>query len=541
MLLGAALVACLATLGGELAPRGRAAPQGIEKIEHIVVIMQENRSFDHYFGTFPGADGIPMRRGRPRVCLPDPRARGCRRPFHDRRDVNLGGPHGSAAHRAHVNGGRMDGFLRSAQASNPDRDMDSVVGYHDAREIPNYWRYAREYVLQDRMFEPVGSWSFPAHMYMVSAWTAQCTSPTDPMSCTNTVNPPQGEGAAWTDITHLLHEHRVSWRYYVFTGREPDCMNNSEVKCRPGPQNSKTPSYWNPLPLFDTVRRNGQLGNIQPVRRFYSAARRGKLPAVTWLIPSWEVSEHPLARVSKGQAYVTSVINAIMRSPDWKHTAIFLGWDDWGGFYDHAVPPRVDANGYGIRVPGLLISPYAKRGVIDHQLLSHDAYLKFIEDVFLRGRRIDPATNGRPDRRLMVREDWPHLGDLAHEFDFTRPARRPLILRTQPRAGRGPAPVRAVLRVPRTHRDAIERPRIALRLRCRQLCSPMAWLSGGGSPDAHPRRVVGPGPARLSAAIPAAVLRDLEPGESRRLTLHVRVDAQAGRSRTLRRPVVIVG
>ena len=101
----------------------------------------------------------------------------------------------------------------------------------------------------------------------------------------------------------------------------------------------------------------------------------------------------------RGQAYVTALINAAMKSPDWNSTAIFLTWDDWGGFYDHVVPPAVDQNGYGLRVPGLVISPYARRGYIDHQTLSSDAYLKFIEDDFLGGARLNPTTDGRPDPR----------------------------------------------------------------------------------------------------------------------------------------------
>ena len=117
-----------------------------------------------------------------------------------------------------------------------------------------------------------------------------------------------------------------------------------------------------------------------------------------------------------------------MRSPDWKSTAIFLSWDDWGGFYDHVAPPHVDENGYGIRVPAIVISPYARRGFIDHQTLSHDAYLKFIEDDFLGGIRIDPNTNGRPDRRPSVRENEPILGDLRKDFDFTQQPREPEIL-----------------------------------------------------------------------------------------------------------------
>jgi phospholipase C len=117
-----------------------------------------------------------------------------------------------------------------------------------------------------------------------------------------------------------------------------------------------------------------------------------------------------------------------MKSKDWPSTAILLSWDDWGGFYDHVAPPQADGNGYGLRVPGLVISPYAKAGHIDHQVLSHDAYLKFIEDDFLNGRRIDPATDGRPDSRPTVRESSPLLGNLTRDFDFTQPPRPPLLL-----------------------------------------------------------------------------------------------------------------
>lgn len=117
-----------------------------------------------------------------------------------------------------------------------------------------------------------------------------------------------------------------------------------------------------------------------------------------------------------------------MNGPDWNSTAIFLTWDDWGGFYDHVPPPVADANGYGFRVPGLVISPYAKKGYIDHQTLSHDAYIKFIEDDFLHGQRLDPATDGRPDARPGVRENSPLLGDLSRAFDFNQAPLPPLIL-----------------------------------------------------------------------------------------------------------------
>jgi len=152
------------------------------------------------------------------------------------------------------------------------------------------------------------------------------------------------------------------------------------------------------------------------------------------------VSEHPPALVSAGQTYVTGLINALMESPDWDSTAVFLSWDDWGGFYDHVVPPAVDQNGYGMRVPGIVISPYARRGYIDHQTMSHDAYVKFIEDDFLGGQRLDPATDGRPDPRPTVREDEPQAGNLGSDFDFSQQPRPPLILPVHPASGPASTP-----------------------------------------------------------------------------------------------------
>src|SRR5438128_1664823 len=407
-----------------------------EKITHVIVIMQENRSFDSYFGTYPRADGIPMRHGIPTVCVPDPASGRCVPPFHDPNDVNLGGPHGAAAAVADLDGGKMDGFIAQAEAARPNLPSD-VMGYHDAREIPNYWAYAKHFVLQDHMFEPNASWSLPEHLFMVSEWSAHCAS-ADPFSCVNALqspgDPPDANPRhispiyAWTDLTYLLHKHHVSWRYYVYTGTEPDCENDSAMVCEAVKQGAKTPGIWNPLPYFTTVAGDDQLSNVTSLHYYFDAARRGTLPAVSWINPTGAVSEHPPGLVTAGQTYVTNLINAAMRGPEWKSTAIFLAWDDWGGFYDHVVPTHVDENGYGLRVPGLVISPYARRGLIDHQTLSFDAYAKFIEDDFLKGQRLNPRTDGRPDPRPDVRESAPQLGNLVRDFDFSQQPRRPLIL-----------------------------------------------------------------------------------------------------------------
>jgi len=453
--LAAAVVVAIGTVAG-VGLAGSGKPQidpGIHKIKHVVVIMQENRSFDSYFGTYPGAAGLPKN-----VCVPDPATGSCVRPYHDPNDVNSGGPHGQTNATADIDGGKMDGFIGQAEKgrkacadpNNPScsgRTVD-VMGYHDAREIPNYWAYARNFVLQDHMFEPNASWSLPAHLFMVSEWSAKCATKHDPMSCTSALQDPDRPGPnadyAWTGLTYLLHKQRVSWGYFVFPGTQPDCEDDA-MTCKAVPQNAKTPGIWNPLPYFDTVAQDGQLGNIRPIHDFYADARAGKLPAVSWVDPTGAVSEHPPGRVSVGENYVTGLINTIMKGPDWKSTAIFLAWDDWGGFYDHVVPPTVDQNGYGLRVPGIVISPYARRGYIDHQTLSFDAYVKFIEDDFLKGQRIDPRNDGRPDPRPDVREAVGILGNLAADFDFEQNPRAPLILPQQPvpAASSTPAPAKA--------------------------------------------------------------------------------------------------
>jgi phospholipase C len=202
--------------------------------------------------------------------------------------------------------------------------------------------------------------------------------------------------------------------------------------CGHKPQSAQTPGIWNPLPRFDDVPQDHQLGNIRPLSSFYRAANTGTLPAVSWITPAQGVSEHPPALVSAGQTWVTRLINTIMKGPDWKSTAIFLAWDDWGGFYDHVKPPVVDGQGYGIRVPALVISPYARKGYVDHQVLSSDAYLKFIEDDFLHGQRLDPHTDGRPDSRPSVRENVRILGNLAHDFNFGQKPRPPHLLPLHP-------------------------------------------------------------------------------------------------------------
>jgi len=455
-----AVVVAACTSGGDTTSTATrtssaAEPQGIQKLDHLIFIVQENRSFDQYFGTYPGADGIPTNPdGSFSVCAPDKFQDGiCVPPYVTSSDNQDGGPHTHPASVRDINGGKMNGFIDSlpprptkcwTDRTRPEcaiqlgpQGQPDVMSTQPRRAIPNYWAYADNYVLQDAMFAPVDSWTLPSHLFLVSAWSAACTDRHDPMSCRTDINLSDsslrwdyGERPlyAWTDITWLLDEQQVSWRYFVGndTCESPPCP-------KPGRDFYGTSYNRNPLPGFTSFEeRDGFKDNVRPVNEYLASAADGSLPAVTWIAPSSNVSDHPggPSTIRNAMAYVTRLVNAAMQGPDWDSTAIFLTWDDWGGFYDHVKPPRVDSMGFGLRVPALVISPYAKPGYIDDTMLSFDSYLKLIEDRFLGGDRLDPATMSRPDSRPTVRER--SANPLSHAFDFGQDPNPPLILKPWP-------------------------------------------------------------------------------------------------------------
>ncbi len=324
------LVLLIVGVGAGLARQSQQSPQrqpaasaGIHKIQHVVIIMQENRSFDSYFGTYPGADGIPMKHGVPTVCLPNPKSKHCVRPYHDRADLNLGGPHGAENIAMVEDGGKMDGFVTAVVTGAlhlyPDVPKGvcsdqfkpactgggppDVMGYHTGADLPNYWAYAKNFVLQDHMFEPVTAYSLVSHLYMVSGWSAVCKQPNVARSCTNSLNPsvilPNGAknkpitrpNYAWTDLTYLLNKNKVSWKYYVDDKTTPYCTTESGPTCLPTAENG-TPFLWNQLAFFTTVRQNKQVGNIQGLSHLYADAKAGRLPHVAWVAPNADNSEH---------------------------------------------------------------------------------------------------------------------------------------------------------------------------------------------------------------------------------------------------------
>jgi phospholipase C len=467
---GTLAAAALPSLWTNAVPPGGVVPaknSHLQKLKHLIFIIQENRSFDHYFGTFPGADGFPS----PLPCLPSnwyPSQ--CFTPYLNHDVRQQGGPYSSPFQEADIDGGLMDGFVKerekeleeqhcqppagvrrhSPQELNYLHSVDDdegypngdtgvkcstdVMGYHDGTDLPNYWAYAKNFVLLDHFFESVHSQSHPSHLELFSGWTAYCmqVDPPDVNTChansdpSGTWGPTRPLSYLWTDITYLLWQHDIPWGVYLDGGQD---RLGGRVGVQP---------IWSVLPGFQTVQDDGQVANSQitfqsgdPKTQFYTDAANGTLPSVSWVLPKFIDSEHPQAHIDYGETYVTGLVNAVMSGPDWNSTAIFISHDDMGGFYDHEVPGATfDTLGLGIRVPAILISPYAKKGHIDHNMCSTDCYIKLIEDVFLGGERMDQA--GRPDPRSVYRDELTQYKSLADDFDFSKAPEPPLILPLHP-------------------------------------------------------------------------------------------------------------
>ncbi len=375
--------------------------------------MQENRSFDSYFGTYPGADGIPAG-----ITIPDPVTGAPVTPYHNTDYVDFNGPHDSADAQADINSGKMDGFLKQAYSTlalsvtpgtDPTTDPKSVMAYHDYHEIPNYWDYAQLFVLDDHMFESVAAYSLISHLYMLAAQSG---------GYINSHTQPKPTAYTFPEITESLASSNITWNYYVTSGQTVDSAGQAIGTAEAQAQDPDVYTLWNPLPAFPAVQNDpSQRIRLVDTAQYYQDAANGTLPDVSWITPDFKnpISEHPMFKgdIREGMAYVTGLINAAMRGPEWDSTAIFVAWDDWGGFYDHVLPPSIDQYGYGLRVPSLVISPYARQGYIDHYSYSFDSWLRTIEERF-----------GLPF--LTARESV--ATDMTAAFDFNQSPRAPVLL-----------------------------------------------------------------------------------------------------------------
>jgi len=384
-------------------------------IKHVVFIVKENRSFDNMFGRFPGADGTRMAddHGTTR-----PLTRG----YDQRLPHDL--PHDYIAALKAYDDGKMDGFNQSQAA-----DAYAFTQLVGPSQLPNYWHWAKSFVLGDHFFASVNGPSFPNHLFTIAAQSGGThDNPDAPASNdrgdykTWGCDAPKSEVVEVADTEGVIHkvppcfdlrtlgdeleDAEVPWAYYAAPPVPWDDAPHSGY-------------IWSAYAAIEHFRNDPQEWDqhVFPVQHVVKDIEENRLPPVTWITPQFAYSEHPEYSFCAGENWSTRVIDAIMRSPMWKDTAIFLTWDDWGGFYDHVPPPQIDKFGLGIRVPFLLISPYAKQGLIDHKHAEFSSVLRFIENNWTL-----PQLTKR-DRQAT---------DLSYDFDFTRAARPPdpLPLRT---------------------------------------------------------------------------------------------------------------
>jgi phospholipase C len=386
-----ALMAVSWTLSGAIAARA-ADHTPRTPIKHLIVLMQENHTYDNYFGTYPKGDGIPRR-----ACMPRnlDRPAGCVKPFRlgSRAVRDLG--HNPAIFRAQYHGGRMDGFINAFRVQGLTGTRN-VMGYYDGRDLSFYWNIADRYVLFDRFFSAGAGGSVYNHMYWVTGTEG---SPSDSI-------PPGGFGQLPT-IFDRLQQAGVSWKFYV-QNYDPRITFRSRQNTDRGSQ-----IVWVPLLDYARYLDNPKLfSHIVDLDQYYRDLRNGTLPEVAFMAPSGS-SEHPPGSIQAGERFVRTLVGALMSGPYWPSSAFMWSYDDWGGWYDHVSPPHRDRFGDGFRVPALLVSPYARRGFVDHTELDHTSFLKFIEDNW----RLRP---------LAARDA--HANDFMSAFDFAHPPQRAAIV-----------------------------------------------------------------------------------------------------------------
>ncbi|HZY97311.1 MAG TPA: alkaline phosphatase family protein [Candidatus Cybelea sp.] len=397
-----------------------------QHIQHIVVVVQENRTFENFFAGYPGANAPMVGCGKPLGLEP-------LRPRHLTQtcppsDIQIplhpisfkGGPNFAHSFEASIvdwDNGNMDGFSLWGGKTN----HHAAYAYVEQQQVAPYWTMAQQYVLADEMFPTEFGPSWTGHITLVAGTDnldnnddlalADFTSgPSD--SCTA----PPGTTTTTVDATRAIHKGGgpfpcfdqfntmaqsldaagVSWKFYVT-------------------QNLKS-SIWSPFAAIKYVREGPDWGKNFVTRQtqILTDPRHGKLASVSWVVPDLANSDHPEYHSDTGPSWVTSVVNAIGTSGYWGSTAIIVIWDDFGGFYDNAPPPQPDFRGLGIRVPCIIISPYAKHGYVSHTTYEFGSILKFIEEAFPAVQPLGLTSQGYTDTRAQSLDD---------SFDFTQPVR----------------------------------------------------------------------------------------------------------------------
>jgi phospholipase C len=353
-------------------------------IQHVVIVIQENRSVDNLFNGFPGADTVQFgKRHDGSIVRLHPVS------LNDPVDVD----HARRTFLNSYDAGKMDGFDTIGtlpKQTNGDYPYATVP----RAETQPYWTLARSFTFADETFESVGGPSFPAHQYLISGESGTavdnpnrtaskifwwgCDSPKD---ATVALLGPRGMDGrrvfpcfTYPTRADVLDQHDISWRSYA-------------------PPSDDLGSIWSAFDAIKHIRYGSDWENnvITPETRVLTDIAKGSLPAVSWVTPDFRSSDHSqygiggrtlATRTDLGPQWVASIANALGHSNLWKTTALIVVWDDWGGWYDHVPPPQLDAMGLGFRVPMIIISPYAKRGYVSHHRHEFGSILKFTEKVF---------------------------------------------------------------------------------------------------------------------------------------------------------------
>ncbi len=382
----------------------RNSPSG-SPISHVVVVIQTNRSFDNLFATFPGANGVTTGQTYGGQSVPLKKSNLYTKKLYQ---------NSRAAFLVDYDGGKMDGW--SSVFVSWKRCATCAYQYVNPAQVRPYWAMAQQYVLADNMFPTENSGDFSSHQDLIrgsSAINGQGSlvdfPSHGPWGCdaqkgtTTPIVTPQGQyqkkGPApclqYSTLRDLLDGQHLSWKYYA-----PHLFGGG-----------LSGAYWDPFDAISAVRNSSEwTTNISsPETNFFQDVSNGSLSAVSWVSPSDENSDHAgFGAKDTGPQWVAKVVNAIGKSQYWKSTAVVVVWEDWGGWYDHVAPPQLDYAGLGIRVPMIVVSPYAKAKYVSHTQYEFGSIIRFIEDNWSLGRL------GTTDTRATS------IGDA---FDFTQKAR----------------------------------------------------------------------------------------------------------------------
>jgi len=403
LVLGCTLWAQSGTVDADTAA---AAPAGINKINHIVFLIKENRSFDNYFGAFPGVNGTTTGVISTGQTIPLGRT-----PDITPHDLAHSWPAGLTS----VDGGKMDQF-DLIQDGNVNGDYLSYTQMQEA-DIPNYWAYAKQFVISDNTFSSLRGASFANHLYMIAAQSGGA------IGLPFVVKRPGGwgcDGQPGTWVSVMAEDGVISNEFPCFDfqtlGDSLDNAHNITWKSY-APSLGESGYEWSAYDAVDHVRNSAMwTDHVVPWTEFATDAAKGTLPAVSWVVTNGQTSEHPPSSSCVGENETVTQLNALMQGPDWASTVVFLAWDDFGGFYDHVPPPGVDQYGYGPRVPMLIISPYAKPGYVTHTLYAFESVAKFVEERY----KLPPLT-----------ERDTNANDMLEAFDFNQTPQPPFLLQTR--------------------------------------------------------------------------------------------------------------